>query len=87
MRWLWRAPLFNGNDGFVLLILAWLVRFLLGQDLRLTARQQHLDRFGQIFVGWGADEVSLGSDPFPTPFPQTHRAAFTAMGFPASSFT
>src|SRR5258708_16445156 len=49
MRWLWRALLFNGNDRFVLLILAWLVRFLLGQDLRLTACQKHLDGFSQIF--------------------------------------
>jgi hypothetical protein len=37
-------------------------------------------------VGWEADEVQRRC-PFSTPFPQTHRAAFTAMGFPASSFT
>src|SRR5205823_7577113 len=27
IRWFWRAPFFDGNDGFVLLILAWLVWF------------------------------------------------------------
>src|SRR5207237_6829721 len=51
------------------------------------ARHEVFESITQIFVGWGADEVSPGSDPFSTPFPQTHRAAFTAMGFPASSFS
>src|SRR5947209_522081 len=49
MRWLWWTPYFDGNDGLVLLLLAWLVRFLLCQNLRLTACQQHLNRLGQIF--------------------------------------
>ena len=49
IRWFWRAPFFDGNDGFVLLILAWLVWFLFCQNLGLTASQKHLNSFGQVF--------------------------------------
>ncbi len=52
-----------------------------------TLGKQDRDTSGQILVGWEADEVRHCCCPFSTPFPQTHRAAFTAMGFPASSFT
>src|SRR5437660_7608280 len=48
--------------------------------------QELLDGFRQVLVGWEADEVPHCCCPFSTPFPQTHRAAFTAMGFPMSSF-
>jgi hypothetical protein len=49
MCWLWRSPLLNGDDRFVLFILVWLVGFLLCQDLRLTASEKHLNRFRQMF--------------------------------------
>src|SRR5579863_6108231 len=52
MSRLWWTPFFDGDDGLVLLILARLVQVLLCQNLRLTAREKHLDSFGQIFDHW-----------------------------------
>jgi hypothetical protein len=49
MSWLWRTPFFDGDDGFVLLIPAWLIWFFLHQDLCLTASQKHLNGLSQIF--------------------------------------
>jgi hypothetical protein len=49
MSWLWRSPLFDRDDGFVLLLLAWLVPFLFSQDFRLATSQKHLNGFGEIF--------------------------------------